>query len=354
MKIESTHHLDIEDLLAVVDGTLLDEEAQAHLATCSLCGREAQGWTTVALGVRHLAAAVAPPSTPLFDQAGLTSPDHRVPSVRQTRVQRLAGRHRRQALVAAAATVLLVIGAGSYGLSMALGGGRPAGDRGSTTLAAGLSAVSGCSALVGTSGTLEQVNGSDLVIMTSSGQSVSVTTTPSTNIGREASGTLGDITNGTKVIVNGTASDGTIDAATVGVGAIGTVKMMPPSVPSGLSTTSLAAGTVADSAPGGFSVIEPNGTHVAVTTSSSTNVVTLSRVGVDQLQVGASTVAFGAPGQGGTLAASRVEQGEAISTSGLPKAPPTFGQNKGMSSTSRPSADCSASGVATTALLLAN
>ena len=120
MNAESTHHLDIEELLAVVDGTLLDEEAQVHLAACSACRSDAERWTAVALGVRHLAAAVPPPRTLSFDQPPALDPES--PSVPQSGVHPVAGRPRRRALVAAAAA-LLVIGGGSYGLSVALGGG---------------------------------------------------------------------------------------------------------------------------------------------------------------------------------------------------------------------------------------
>ena len=69
MKTESTHHLDIEELLAAVDDELLDEKAQSHLTTCSVCRSEAEHWTAVALGVRRLANAVRIPSAALFDQA---------------------------------------------------------------------------------------------------------------------------------------------------------------------------------------------------------------------------------------------------------------------------------------------
>ena len=252
---------------------------------------------------------------------------------------------------------LLAIGAGSYGLIVALGGGgaRLATDARSATLAAGLTTVNGCSTLAGTSGTLEQVTGSDLVIMTSGGQSVPVTTSASTNIGAEASGSLEDITNGTEVVVNGTGSDGTIAAASVGVGAVGTVKMTPPTAGLlGGRKTSLAAGTIADAGTGGFTVVEANGANVAVTTSSLTKVVTLLSVDVGQLQVGEFTIALGTPSQGVTLAASRVEQGEALSTSSLPKPPPTFGMAPLEQKPGAQKGFCSSSAVATTADLLAN
>jgi hypothetical protein len=366
MNTESIHHLDIGELLAVAAARLPDKDARAHLDACATCRRDAEGWTAVALGVRHLAAAMTPASTAPFDQIRLDSVDRDSPSVLRPGVQPGAWRlRRRRALVATAAAVLVVSG-GSYGLSVALGGGGGGGGAGgggrltpgarSTTLAAGLTAVNGCATLAGTSGTLEQVNGSDLVIMTSDGQSVPISTSPSTNVGSEASGTLDDISDGAQVVVSGTGSDGTVAATTIGIGAIGTVKMMPPSsLPSGDLKASLAAGTVADAGTGGFTVVEPNGTLVEVTTGSSTAVVTLSDVNVDQLQVGEFTVALGTPTQGGTLAASRIEQG-ATPSSGLPQPPSKFGMGPSKQNASQPSVQCSASAsaAATMALLLAH
>ena len=111
-------------------------------------------------------------------------------------------------------------------------------------------------------------------------------------------------------------------------------------------------------------MVEPNGTDVAVTTDSSTTVVTLTTVTVDQLRVGEFTIVLGTPTQGGTLAASRVEQGN-VPTAGLPqptkqpptpglpqpKQPPTSSPSKQIGS--KPNFGCSSSAVATTALLLA-
>src|ERR1700728_2762941 len=113
---------------------------------------------------------------------------------------------------------------------------------------------------------------------------------------------------------------------------------------SGLSRSSLAAGSVADADTGGFTLVEPDGTKVAMTTGSSTTVVSLTTVNVDQLQVGKSTIAFGTPSQGETLAASRVEQ-EAMSTSGLPQSK-QIALPEPKSIASQPDVGCSSSAVA--------
>jgi hypothetical protein len=203
--------------------------------------------------------------------------------------------------------------------------------------------------------------------MTSEGQSVPITTSPSTNIGREASASLDAVSDGIEVMVNGTEVNGTIAATSVGVGTIGTVKMLPPPTTLGGPKGGLAAGRVADddAGTGEFTVVEPNGSNVAVSTGSSTTVVTLTTITVDQLQVGEFTIVLGTPAQGGMLAASRVEQGD-VPTAGLPqttKQPPTSGlpqpkqpptSSLGKQIGSKPNFGCSSSAVATTALLLEN
>ena len=70
----------------------------------------------------------------------------------------------------------------------------------------------------------------------------------------------------------------------------------------------LANGTVADATTGGFTVDEPGGTHVRVSTSSSTTVVTLAKVTVAGLRTGERTVAVGSVTGHNALAASTVEQ----------------------------------------------
>jgi photosystem II stability/assembly factor-like uncharacterized protein len=123
MNSEPSHHLDIDDLLAWVGGTLLGEEARAHLATCWVCRSEAAGWRAVAAGVHHLEAAVPPPTTPPLGHGFRGGPDSGPPSVPHTRPRPSAARARRRVLVAvAAAAVLLVLGAGTYGLTETLGG----------------------------------------------------------------------------------------------------------------------------------------------------------------------------------------------------------------------------------------
>jgi hypothetical protein len=305
MSSESTHHLDIEDLLAAVDGNPGGKDARAHLASCSVCRVDAEHWAAVARGVRHLDAEVVPAATSFFDQALATSPSPAVLSRPATETLRIRRHPRWRALVGVAAAAVLVIGGSWYGLTSARyrRGNRPA--------TPGLVAVNGCSNLAAVSGTLERVNGSDLVLQTSDGQSVAITTTASSPIGSEGDGTLDDVSDGARVLVFGIESNGTITAATVNVGALDKVKPLEPPQPSELNPRATVAtvGTVADAHTGGFTMVKSDGTNVAVRTTGSTKVFTLRTLSAQQLQVGGFTVAVGnTPGPGDTLVAGAVQQ----------------------------------------------
>jgi hypothetical protein len=300
--------LDIEDLVAAVDGTLRDERATNHLASCSVCHRDAARWRVVGLGVRHFVEGVAPADTPVFDKSVLKGPVV-APFVPAAEARARGGHLRRWALVAVAAAAALAIAGGWYGVTAARGGGnaRPATRGTSPSVSAGLIAVNGCPNLAGVSGTLEAVNGSDLVIRTADGQSVTIATSPSTRIGSEDNGTLGDINDGAQVVVSGAESNGTITAATVAVGAIDKVKPFEPPQPSDRSAR-VTVGAVTDVHAGGFTMVTSDGTTVAVTTSGSTTVIALRTRTANQLQIGGFIVAVGnTSGSDGALVAGAVE-----------------------------------------------
>ena len=194
---------------------------------------------------------------------------------------------------AAALVLLLVIGIAAGLVHVHLSG--PGSGSGSETT---LTSVSGCTRLEQADGTLERVNGADVVIKTASGRLVTVTTTATTRLA--ASGALlSDITDGAAVTVAGTTSGGTLAADFVVVSA------NPPSlaVP-GIVTV---RGTVADAGAGGFTVVTPASTRVPVTTSGAT-AVTVSHARLSQLQDGGRTIAIGYPGPDGTLSARAVLQ----------------------------------------------
>ncbi|HEY6790767.1 MAG TPA: hypothetical protein VI365_26010 [Trebonia sp.] len=273
-------HLALEDLIAGAAGQPIGDQAREHLASCEHCQLEANRWNVVADGVRGLAAAApeaAPPARP-----------------QRTGRRVLARAGRRALLVAgsAAAALVLLVGVGSVtGLvHVHLGGGAP----GTGTI---LTAVSGCTGLELANGTLEQVNGSSLVIKTASGRPVTVTTTATTFV--DMTGTLlGDITDGASVSVFGPSSGETIAAVTVTLGP-------------GASARGTAAGfvtvrgTVSDVTSTGFTVVTSTGTRVPVTTSGDT-VVSVRYASLGQLQGDATIYAVGNAGPDGTLSARAV------------------------------------------------
>ena len=122
-----------------------------------------------------------------------------------------AGPWRRAMLVAGSAAAALVL---LVGLGEVTGVVHVHFGNGTETV---LTAVTGCAQLRQADGTLEQVNGSSLVIKTASGQPVTVTTTATTFVSMSGA-LLGDIRDGAAVMVRGRSSGTTIKAAIVTVG----------------------------------------------------------------------------------------------------------------------------------------
>jgi len=272
-------HLDLGDLIAGAAGQPIGDQAREHLARCEHCQREANRWNLVAGGVRGLAAAApetAPPDRP-----------------RRTGQRVLAGPWRRAMLVAgsAAAALVLLVGVGEVtGLVHVYLSGP-----GTETA---LTAVTGCSQLEQAEGTLEQVNGTSLVIKTASGRPVTVTTTASTFVSMSGA-LLSDITDGASATVRGYSSDGTIAAAFVTVGPPFSGVNPPGFVP--------VQGTVSDASTAGFTLVTSGGTRVPVTTSGDTMVI-VPHASLGQLQAGATIFAFGHAGSAGTLTAKAVAE----------------------------------------------
>jgi hypothetical protein len=198
------------------------------------------------------------------------------------------------AVGAAAAVVLLggVIAALSGHAPGTAGTGGPA-----------LTAVTGCTALGQASGTLAQANGGALIIRTVGGRLVAVTATAATRVSVSGSGALADdITDGAAVVVAGPSSSGTIAAARIAVGNASdhdTLAALPGTV--------VAQGTAADASPVGFTVVTSTGARVPVTISGGTS-ITVIDASLGQLRAGASTIAVGSAGPGGTLSAIAVFQ----------------------------------------------
>jgi hypothetical protein len=273
-------HLDLEDLVAEAAGQPVSARAREHLARCEHCQLEASRWNLVAGGVRDLAAAAPEPAQPAQPtRPGRTRP--RGPASRRRRALLAAGS-------AAAALVLLAgVGVASGLVHVSLSGHGP------QTV---LTAVTGCSQLEQAGGTLQQVNGSSLVVKTASGQPVTVTTTASTFM--FVSGPLlSDITDGASVMVHGHGSAGTFAAAIVTLG-------QPFSAvnPAGFAAIQ---GTVADASTAGFTLVTSGGGRVRVTTSGGTLVV-IPHASPGQLPAGATIFTVGHAGPDGTLSAQAV------------------------------------------------
>jgi hypothetical protein len=275
-------HLDLGDLIAEVTGQATDDRAREHLARCEHCRAEANRWDLVAGGVRGLAAATPETAQPA-----------RPGRLRHTRPRGRAGLRRRTVLAASVAAALVFLAAVGYGASRVIHIRFGTGGTGAERV---LTAVSGCAGLEQAAGTLEQVNGTSLVVKTASGQPVTVTTTASTFV--SMSGALrSDITNGASVMVRGPRSGGTVEAVIVTVG--------PPFS----AVTSLGyvpvRGTVSDASPAGFTLVTSSGTRVPVTTSADTLVV-VPHASLGQLRHGATIFALGHAGPDGTLSARAV------------------------------------------------
>jgi len=270
-------HLDLGDLIAGAAGQPIGDRAREHLASCEDCQREANRWNLVADGVRGLAAAAPETAQPARP--------------RRTGQRVLAGPWRRAMLVAgsAAAALVLLVGVGAVTRLVHVHLSGP----GTETA---LTAVTGCSQLEQADGTLEQVNGSSLVIKAASGQPVTVTTTATTFVSMSGA-LLGDITDGASVMVRGHSSDGTIKAAIVTVGPPFSAVNPPGFVP--------VQGTVSDASTAGFTLVTSSGTRVPVTTSGGTLVV-IPHASPGQLQAGATIFALGRAGPDRTLSARAV------------------------------------------------
>lgn len=286
-------HLTLEELTSA---TSPGAPAGEHLAACAECAAEAASWAAVAAGIQLIAGGPQPPSAVLDAVRRAIETDRRG--------------MRRPVLAASAAAATVALAAGGYGLSGALGpGGQATPAR--AQVAADLTAT-GCSGVDLTKGALKQVIGQELVLTAPNGTAVTVTISASTTILRGIAGRLGDIADGDHVLVSGLFRGGVIAAGIIAI----TPSSLP--APSAAAKPGVGQGTVADAVSGGFEVVTASGTRVPVTTSATTRVTITQRASLSQLQTGDGTVAVGAAGPGGTLAASTVAQGAVIPTWSVP------------------------------------
>ncbi len=288
MNTSTEPHLDVEQLL---DGEPLGAEDRDHLANCAGCRSELAQWEQVSSGAGRLFAATELP--PWQFPAARTS--HR-PS-------------RRALITAAAAAAVLAAGGTTWGLA-----GRNAGP---SAVKAGLTAVTGCPGLAATSGSLVQINGTTLVVQTGDGDNVTVTTSSATAVRAEVTGSVADIADGTQVLVHGTPQGSTLAAQSVivNLGALLPQRPSPgkrPAPPMANPGPGIAKGIVSDVRAGEFTVTQPLGRRVQVTTSGTTTVDTMVASSVGHLTTGVHVIVVGHSEADGTLAASTVEQGATL------------------------------------------
>jgi hypothetical protein len=236
---------------------------------------------------------------------------------------------RRSTVVAIAASATLVAGGVGYAVTAAVSGtGSP--STGSSRLpaaTAGLTSVQGCPGEYVTAGTLKQVSGAQLSIEPANDTSnVTVVTKASTKITIPAAGKVSDITDGSRVTVQGAWAGRSLAATKVSIqvglppaGSIGPRfprhhghlrTMTPKGAPS--QGPPFATGTVRDARNGSFTVVSraPLGKvrRIRVVTSSSTKVKTDVSATLSQLSLGANVVAVGPVGHGGIMTARSVTE----------------------------------------------
>jgi uncharacterized protein DUF5666 len=294
MNTRTEPHLDVEQLLG---GEPLGAEDRDHLANCAGCRSELACWDKVSSGAQRLVAATELP--PWQFPAARTS--HR-PS-------------RRALITTAAAAAVLAAGGTAWGVISS--------QPGAPAVKAGLTAVTGCPGLAATSGQLKQINGTTLVVQTRDGHDVTVTTGSATAVRAEVAGSVSDIADGTQALVHGTADGSTLAAQNVIVN-LGAVLPQAPRAkgpaPRRLATApptanpgpGIAKGVVSDVHAGAFTVTQPLGRRVQVTTSAATVVDMMVSSSVGRLETGVQVIVVGHSEPDGTLAASTVEQGATL------------------------------------------
>ena len=226
-------------------------------------------------------------------------------------------RSRTARTAAVAVGIAVALGAGGYGVAVAASGSGAAPGGAAAPAANPSSSASrgapapGCRAanLRGTAGTLKSDNGSTLTVQSPDNTTNTVTTTSSTLVERIASGSLGDLANGDKVLVGGTFANNTLTAKNIVVGSgLDLGSRMAPDGSATWSGRGFASGTVTAKTSSGFTVATADGGSVTVLTSSSPTVETVVKITVGDLRVGQRVAVAGTAGSNGTISATQVEE----------------------------------------------
>ncbi|WP_188190030.1 anti-sigma factor family protein [Nonomuraea sp. SYSU D8015] len=285
-------HLTMEELAACANGA----PGRDHLAACEACQAEVRRWQVVAEGVRQAAPAYLPPPQPLR---------HALAAIDGAPVRR-----RRVGLLSAAAAVVLA-GTAAYALGTA---DRAVDPSRPVTVAAVYS--TDCPDLKVAAGKLTSVSGSTMVLTTAGGMSITVRAGVGTKITHQVTGDLGELAEGTHVMVRGegTEAGDTIRARQV---AITPDAMKLPGLPNlgdrfnvtrRMAANGTVMGSVIRDGQDGFTVRAGDGTEVRVVTTTSTRLIKQESTVLGGLQTGEYTVAVGALEDDGTLSARTVQQ----------------------------------------------
>ncbi len=170
----------------------------------------------------------------------------------------------------------------------------------------------------GVAGTLKSIDGaSSLTVTSRSGATVKVTASSTTKIQKTVAAKVSDVVNGSVVTVRGTSSGtNAISADQISVlpaSAGQKLTQIPPAAagPARRGTQAgIALGTVSKVANGTFTVTEPGGNVVTVTTSASTKVIKTVDAAVKDLTPGQPIAVAGTANADGSVAATAITQGD--------------------------------------------
>jgi hypothetical protein len=306
-------HLTLAELAASAASQPLPAGAAAHLHTCAACQARSHG--LVPDGVSYLLTRCQPPPD-LMDRVFEAIDSQPAPTPLPAPTPRPAptrGRYRARRLALGAAVAAVLLGGATAGLVTALSpaGTAPAAEGGGNAIAhAGVSLTECPRVQLQVLGrTLLGVSGTDLELEGPGSTPLTVTTSATTEILREVTGTVADVSDGAHVLVAGKVTGAAIAGLVVDVmPGTGSAVPSPEGGSRAWASSGLAYGTVEDNRGAGFSVLEGDGTGVPVTMSASSLVIRAVHASLGEFQAGQGTSVVVTTGPDGTLTAISAEQ----------------------------------------------
>ncbi|ROT33523.1 hypothetical protein EF879_00715 [Micromonospora sp. HM5-17] len=265
-----------------------------------------------------------PPSQPLYNVLNALNAS----SPRRTPKRIWAGIRRTRLIAIAAGVAAVTLSIGFVAVGRGGGEPTPTALENAKAVAATLVASTECADLKVAAGTVEAINGSSLVLRTESGKTITITTDGSTKVTHQVTGSVGDITSGTAVMVRGQGDESGKEVTAEQIAVLPKAVRMPnlPLEGGFLDMTRLMAsrgvvmGTASAMGGDGFTVKGANGTEVKVVASSATPVVKQESTTLSELELGKYTVAVGVLTDDGTLSATIVQQ-DGLNNGAAPKLP---------------------------------